>query len=48
LAVAAKAAQMKVIAVPDEDHVNVKGFAVADYRAKNMEEVLGLFKTIFS
>jgi sugar-phosphatase len=47
-AVAAKAAQMKVIAVPDEDHVNVKGFAVADYRAKNMEEVLGLFKTIFS
>lgn len=47
-AVAAKAAQMKVIAVPDDDHIHVKGFAVADYRAKNMEEVLVIFKTLFS
>ena len=47
-AVAAKAAQMKVIAVPDEDHIHVKGFAVADYRAKNMQEVLVLFKSLFS
>lgn len=47
-AVAAKAAQMKVVAVPDEDHVHVKGFAIADYRAKNMDEVLVLFKDLFS
>lgn len=47
-AIAAKAAQMKVIAVPDEDHIHVKGFAAADYQAKNMHEVLALFKTLFS
>jgi len=46
--VAAKAAQMKVIAVPDADHIDVKGFALADHRAKNMQEVLVLFKSLFS
>ncbi|PBQ33292.1 2-deoxyglucose-6-phosphatase [Sphingobacteriaceae bacterium] len=45
--IAAKAAQMKVIAVPDDEHNHLKGFAVADYTLKNMHEVLGLFKTLF-
>ena len=45
--IAAKAAQMKVIAVPDTGHIQVKGFAAADYQALNMKEVLELFKTFF-
>lgn len=46
--IAAKAAQMKVIAVPDEEHHLVAGYAVADYQCRNMHEVLALFKTLFS
>jgi beta-phosphoglucomutase-like phosphatase (HAD superfamily) len=46
--IAAKAAQMKVIAVPDDAHTGVAGFAVADYRFANMHEVLDLFKELFS
>lgn len=38
--IAAKAAQMKVIAVPDDEHSHLKGFAVADHQFKNMHEVL--------
>ena len=45
--IAAKAAQMKVIAVPDDEHTNIKGFAVADYKLLNMHGVLSLFKTLF-
>lgn len=45
--IAAKAAQMKVIAVPDDEHLHIPGFAVADYRCNNMDEVLALFKTFF-
>lgn len=45
--IAAKAAQMKVVAVPDEEHMHLAGFAVADYQKKNMHEVLALFKTLF-
>lgn len=45
--VAGKAAQMKVIAVPDDEHREVKSFAVADYKYQNMHEVLELFQTLF-
>jgi beta-phosphoglucomutase-like phosphatase (HAD superfamily) len=45
--ISAKAAQMKVIAVPDDEHIDVKGFAVADFKMRNMAEVLVLFKTLF-
>ncbi len=45
--VAAKAAQMKVVAVPDPDHLYLSHFALADYRANDMKEVLSLFKTLF-
>ena len=45
--IAAKSAQMKVIAVPDDEHNHLKGFAVADHTLKNMHEVLALFKTLF-
>lgn len=46
--IAAKAAQMKVIAVPDDEHTHITGFAVADHKLNNMHEVLALFKTLFS
>ena len=46
--IAAKAAQMKVIAVPDDEHNHLKGFAVADHTLKNMHETLELFKKLFS
>ncbi|WP_317900221.1 hexitol phosphatase HxpB [Aurantibacillus circumpalustris] len=46
--IAAKAAQMKVIAVPDEEHTSIQGFAVADYKRDTMHDVLALFKTILS
>jgi len=36
--VAAKAAQMQVIAVPDEEHKNLKQFALADYFCNHLEE----------
>ncbi len=45
--IAAKAAQMKVIAVPDDEHTHIVGFAVADYKCTNMHDVLALFKTLF-
>jgi len=45
--IAAKAAQMKVLAVPDDEHTHIPGFAVADYKCNNMHEVLALFKTLF-
>lgn len=44
--IAAKAALMKVIAVPDEEHKNLKQFAVADYRCENTAGVLKLFKEL--
>ena len=46
--IAAKAAQMKVVAVPDEAHIHHKGFAAADYQAQNMHEVLDLFKQLIA
>jgi mannitol-1-/sugar-/sorbitol-6-/2-deoxyglucose-6-phosphatase len=45
--IAARAAQMKVIAVPDDEHRDLEGFAIANYQSANMTEVLGLFKTLF-
>jgi len=45
--IAAKAAQMKVIAVPDDEHIHIKGFAAADHQLRNMHEVLALFRTLF-
>lgn len=38
--IAAKAAQMQVIAVPDPDHINQKHFALADYTFSTFEEAL--------
>jgi mannitol-1-/sugar-/sorbitol-6-/2-deoxyglucose-6-phosphatase len=46
--IAGKAAQMKVIAVPDDEHKHSSGFFVADHQLNNMHEVLDLFKTMFS
>jgi len=45
--IAAKAAQMKVIAVPDEDHQLDQRFLVADYCFKSMPEVLPLVRQLF-
>lgn len=44
--IAAKAAQMKVIAVPDEEHKKMPQFAVADHQFNNMHEALVLFKML--
>ncbi|MCE3226471.1 MAG: haloacid dehalogenase superfamily protein subfamily variant 3 with third motif having or [Bacteroidetes bacterium] len=44
--IAAKAAQMKVFAIPDQDHRHLKGFGAADYFYETMFEVLGKLKTI--
>lgn len=44
--VAAKAAQMRVFAVPDIDHKFSKQFGVADYQPQNMHEVLIHFKEL--
>ncbi len=44
--IAAKAAQMKVIAVPDPELVPNNRFIIADYQFKSMYEVLDLFKTL--
>jgi sugar-phosphatase len=44
--IAAKAAQMIVITVPDIDHKFNKQFAVANYQCNDMKEVLRLFKEI--
>jgi beta-phosphoglucomutase-like phosphatase (HAD superfamily) len=46
--IAGKAALMKVIAVPDDEHTKLQQFAIADYKFDNMTEVLVLFKTLFS
>jgi sugar-phosphatase len=50
--IAAKAARMKVIAVPDDDHLKAdvhraKQFILADYQAENMHQVLAFFKKIY-
>lgn len=44
--IAAKAAQMKVFAIPDEDHRHLKGFGAADYFCETMFEVLTEFKIL--
>jgi len=41
--IAGKAAQMRVVAVPDEEHRAMPQFAVADYKLDTFEQVLGLF-----
>ena len=46
--IAAKSAQMSVIAVPDQEHSGERGFAVADYVCDDMLEVLVILKTLFS
>ncbi len=38
--IAAKSAQMEVIAVPDDDHFDVKQFVLADHKCRNMSEAL--------
>jgi mannitol-1-/sugar-/sorbitol-6-/2-deoxyglucose-6-phosphatase len=45
--IAGKAAQMKVIAVPDDEHTRMQQFAVADYKMNDMGEVLSFFKELF-
>jgi mannitol-1-/sugar-/sorbitol-6-/2-deoxyglucose-6-phosphatase len=44
--IAAKAAQMKVIAVPDAEHLQLNGFHVADFTCKNMPEALHVLNNI--
>jgi mannitol-1-/sugar-/sorbitol-6-/2-deoxyglucose-6-phosphatase len=44
--IAAKAAQMKVIAVPDAEHLHLNGFHIADFTCKNMQEALHVLKNI--
>jgi mannitol-1-/sugar-/sorbitol-6-/2-deoxyglucose-6-phosphatase len=44
--IAAKAAHMQVIAVPDAEHKYVAGFAVADYTCFNMNEALHTLTTL--
>ena len=44
--IAAKAAQMKVIAVPDEEHLQLNGFHIADFTCANMSEALQVLKSI--
>lgn len=46
--IAARAAQMKVVAVPEPGHQHKEKFIVADHVFPNMQPVLALFKTIFS
>ena len=45
--VAAKAAQMTVIAIPDSEHTHLKQFALADYKVANMIEALRIVKTLY-
>ncbi|MES2681131.1 MAG: hexitol phosphatase HxpB [Bacteroidota bacterium] len=45
--ISAKAAQMKVIAVPDEEHRTIAKFALADYNLNSMHQVLDVFKTLW-
>lgn len=46
-AIAAKAAQMHLIVVPDANSLNPEKFSIADYNLDNMNEVLNLFKNHF-
>lgn len=45
--IAAKAAFMKVVAVPDKEHFESEKFAIADHKLADMTMVLALFKTLF-
>jgi sugar-phosphatase len=44
--IAAKAAQMKVFAIPDGDHRHLKGFGAADYFCDTMGQVLEKLKGV--
>lgn len=44
--IAAKAAQMRVIAIPDTEHAHLKQFALADYKVTTMAEALRIVKTL--
>ncbi|MCW3075439.1 MAG: haloacid dehalogenase superfamily protein subfamily variant 3 with third motif having or [Bacteroidetes bacterium] len=44
--IAAKAAQMKVFAIPDHEHKMRKEFGAADYFCENMNDVLAQFKEL--
>ncbi len=44
--IAAKAAFMRVIALPEQENISNHKFSIADYKLNNMQEVLKLFKTI--
>jgi len=44
--IAAKAAFMRVISLPEQENINTHKFSIADYKLNNMQEVLKLFKTI--
>jgi beta-phosphoglucomutase-like phosphatase (HAD superfamily) len=44
--VAAKAAQMQVIAVPDPDHRMQKQFALADFEANTFNDALNIIKSL--
>jgi mannitol-1-/sugar-/sorbitol-6-/2-deoxyglucose-6-phosphatase len=46
--IAAKAAQMRVIAVPEPGHQHKEKFIVADHVFNDMHQVLALFKTLFA
>ena len=46
-AIAAKAAQMQLIVVPDANSLNPEKFSIADYNLNTMNEVLNLFKSHF-
>ena len=45
--IAAKAARMQVIAIPDDSHTKVQQFVLADFKLNRMSEVLALFKNLF-
>jgi HAD superfamily hydrolase (TIGR01509 family) len=45
--IAAKAARMQVIAIPDDSHTKVQQFVLADFKLNRMNEVLALFKNLF-
>lgn len=44
---AAKAARMKVIAVPEPENFNNKGFGIADYVARTPEEAAAVLESLF-
>ncbi|MCC6371409.1 MAG: hexitol phosphatase HxpB [Bacteroidia bacterium] len=45
--IAAKAAHMRVIAVPDTEHFELPGFAIANYKCNNMQDALKIISTLF-